>query len=181
MTTNTPRPWYFSTRVRVIAALVVCGVLVGRIIYQNSVTSVSVPDTLILYSLEFHERWQWEGEGIPNTDEMFRGIPVLGKVEITDPVKRKEIIDALNVSKAQGRSVAKCFYPRHGVRVVEGGREVDHLICFECHYLQIYLNGVLKSHEVPISRHAQPVFNKYLDEAKVPIMAEARGKVDEGN
>ena len=118
---------------------------------------------------------------MPDAEEMFRGIPVLGKVEITDPVKRKEIIDALNVSKAEGRSGAKCFYPRHGVRVVEGGREVDHLICFECHWLQIYLNGVLRSDLVPISQHAQPVFNKVLDEAKMPMMAEARGKVDEGN
>ena len=112
--------------------------------------------------------------------EKFHDIPVLGKVEIKDAAKRKEIIDALNVSKAEGRGVAKCFYPRHGVRLVEGGREVDHLICFECSYLQIYLNGVLKSNEVPISRHAQPVFNKVLDEAKVPIMPEAWGQEGDG-
>ena len=178
MTTNMPRPWYYpSTRARVIAALLVCVVLVGRIVYQNTVTSVSDPDKLILYSLEFHE--DYIQKGIPDAEEKFRGIPVLGKVEITDPVKRKEIIAALNISKAEGKHFAKCFYPRHGVRVVEGGREVDHVICFECHYLRIYLNGAIKQLAVPISRHAQPVFNKTLDEAKVPIMAEARGKADD--
>lgn len=179
MTTNTPRPWYYpSMRARVIAALLVCGVLVGRIIYQNTVTSVSVADKLVLYSLEFHERW--EGKGIPDADEKFCGIPVLGKVEITDPVKRKEIVDALNVSRSEGKLTAHCFYPRHGLRVLEGGREVDHLICFECHYLRIYLNGISKPKAIPISRHGQSVFNKFLDEARVPIMAEARDKVDEG-
>jgi hypothetical protein len=40
--------------------------------------------------------------------------------------------------------------------------------------MTIYLNGVLKPPSVAISKHAQPVFNKYLDEAKVPIMPEAR-------
>ena len=179
MITNTPRPWYFSTRARVIAALLVCVVLVGRIIYQNTTTSVSVPDKLILYSLEFHE--DYIQKGIPDAEEKFRGIPVLGKVEITDPAKRKEIIDALNISKAEGKLTATCFYPRHGLRVVEGGREIDHLICFECQYLQIHLNGVLKPKAVPISRHAQSVFNKFLDEAQIPIMAEARDKVEEGN
>src|SRR5206468_2079028 len=118
---------------------------------------------------------------IPEGGEKFVGVPVLGKVEINDASKRKEIIDALNESRAQGKYVAKCFYPWHGVRVVEEGQETDYLICFECHYLQINLNGVVKSTGEPISRHAQPVFNKVLDEAKVPIMPEARGKVGDDN
>ena len=174
MTTNSPLPWYLSTRARIVAALLVGVVLVGRIIYQNTAASVSVPDKLVLYSLEYHE--DYIAKGIPETDDMFRGIPVLGKVEITEPAKMKEIITALNASKAKGkdRNVAKCFYPRHGVRVVEGGREVDHLICFECHYLQVYLDGILKSDGVPISQHAQPVLNRFLNEAKVPIQPEAQ-------
>ena len=177
MTSNEHRRWYqFSLRSRLIAAVVVGLLLAGRIIYQNVVTGVARPDKVTLYSLEFHEEWSWNGIPEADENEKFHDIPVLGKVEITDPEKQREIIAALNMAKAQGTNVAKCFYPRHGVRVVENGREVDHLICFECHWLRIYLNGFLRSDAVPISSWAQPVVNKHLKEANVPISPDALGE-----
>ena len=71
----------------------------------------------------------------------FRGYAILGKVEITDPAARQEIVKAVldGISESDG-TVASCFWPRHGVQVLTNGKAVDYVICYEClqglHFLE---------------------------------------------
>ena len=173
MDAKSKRRWYeFSLRARLIAATVVVVVLLGRLAYQNTTTSLENPEKLILYSLDFREEYM--DEGFPQTEDMFRGIPVMGKIEVKDARKRKEIIAAINAGTAESDGdMAKCFYPRHAIRATENGREVEYLICFECMQLQVYLNGFRQPAMVPTTRGPQSVVNRHLKDANVPISPEA--------
>ena len=44
---------------------------------------------------------------------------------------RKTILAALQAGMGKGQ-MAKCFWPRHGIRVVKDGQATDYVICFEC-------------------------------------------------
>ena len=130
---------------------------------------------LTLYSLKCDFDYAVEPEKlVADERENFHGLLVLGKVDIKDAPTQRRILEALDKSKAQGDGIAKCFYPRHGVRVVDGGRETDYLVCFQCSWLQTFLDGKLKTEAEAVSRYAQPLFNQVLDDAKIPVMSEAR-------
>jgi hypothetical protein len=102
--------------------------------------SYSVPDhpeQIILYSIDGNDYDDLDQR--PKTDETLHRYPVLGKVEITDPDDRKEIITALKAAGAGPMPL--CFWPRHAVRVVEKGRTMDYLICFECRLIEWHYGG----------------------------------------
>ena len=93
---------------------------------------------------------------------------MLGKVEIIDAGKRREIIDALKQGLAQSDGkIAACFWPRHAIRTVEKGRTTDYVICFECYQLAIH-DGTDRRVK-PVTREPQAVFNKQLTEAGIPL------------
>jgi len=108
------------------------------------------PDQLILYSIDGRD-----DAGKPGKDvELFHNYPVLGKIEIKEAAKRDEILAALKsgIDKSDG-TVAKCFWPRHGIRVVEKGKTTDYVICFECVHLHQYTDVQRKT--VPITPDPQ--------------------------
>lgn len=110
---------------------------------RNSVADLEIPEQLILYSIDGQD---YGPENAPKVEETFHGYPVLGKVEIKEAEKREEIIAALKdgIAGSDG-TMAKCFWPRHGIRAVEKGQTIDYVICFECYQLQVYLDGNAKS------------------------------------
>jgi hypothetical protein len=129
--------------------------------------SATSPEVLILYSIDFRDV---EREGFhKNARGHFRGWPVVGKVEIKDPAKRREIVKALRdgIARSDG-TVAKCFWPRHGLHVVEGGIAIDYIVCFECYQLTEQIGEVLTTRAT--TRDAQPTFNAHLKEAGVPLV-----------
>jgi hypothetical protein len=68
--------------------------------------------------------------------------------------------------------MALCFRPRHGVRAKSGGRAVELVICFECSWVKVYVDGKEVRDE---ATNVAP--QKYLDEllttAKVPLAPKA--------
>ena len=122
------------------------------------------PERLTLYSIDGdavrHDR-KLEGA------EDFHGAPVLGKVEITDGDARAAITQVLKRGMETPESAKECFWPRHALRVVSGRRTVDFLICFECSQIYAY-EGSSRLFK-PVSRTPQPVFNRYLREAGLPL------------
>jgi hypothetical protein len=132
---------------------------------RDSVAGLEAPEELILYSVDGRD---FEPGQAPKAEETFHGYPVLGKVEIKEADKRKEIMAALKdgMARSDGK-MAKCFWPRHAVRAVEQGKTVDYVICFECYQLQVHLDGTAKTE--PTLREPQSVLNKHLKDAGVPL------------
>jgi hypothetical protein len=143
--------------VLVTSALVGCG--------RDAVAGLDTPEQLTLYSID--GRYFEPGQE-PKAQEKFHGYPVLGKVEIADGDKRKEIVAALKEGLARSDGTrAACFWPRHAIRAVERGQTIDYVICFECYQLEAHAGGS-KSMK-PITREPQPVFNKHLKETGIPL------------
>ena len=126
---------------------------------------LTAPEELILYSIDGRD---FDPGQEPKTEEKFHNYPVLGKVEITDGGKRAEIAAALKDGMARTDvSRAACFWPRHAIRTVEGGRTTDFVVCFECNQLAVH-NGTTRVVKT-ISREPLSVLNKHLTEANVPL------------
>src|SRR5207244_1035453 len=91
--------------------------------------------TFELYSLE-PEDGEREGEG-------FHGWKVLGRTVVRDAVARNKLADAFIAGNADAEvTQAKCFEPRHGIRLVAGdGTTTDFVICFTCRIVHTYRDG----------------------------------------
>ncbi len=92
----------------------------------------------------------------------------LGKTLVKDAAKRKEVREALYKSAAEGKSMAKCFEPRHIVRASANGKSVELVICFQCDRIHV-TRGKDNVDMIPISSAAEPVLNKILKDAGVPL------------
>jgi hypothetical protein len=130
---------------------------------RNPVAGLDHPEKLTLYSIQEAEHGKE-----PKTAETFHGYEVLGKFEVDDPKKRKELIAALKggLARSDG-SMNKCFWPHHAIRAVENGQTVDYVICFYCLQLARFMNGA--SEIKAVTADPQPVFDKLLEEAGVPL------------
>jgi hypothetical protein len=98
----------------------------------------------------------------------FWGWRVLGSVVVTTTDQ-----DALLSALAQGIAendgwVAACFIPRHGVRATRGATSADLVVCFECAQVYLYPDGKF-SGSVRVSGSPQPVFDRVLSSARVPL------------
>ena len=141
-----------------------CLFMLASLLTGTLSNSAEPPDQLILYSVDGRD-----DAGKPGKDvELFHNYPVLGKIEIKEAAKRDEILAALKsgIDKSDG-TVAKCFWPRHGIRVVEKGKTTDYVICFECLQLKKHQEKDVKT--IPITREPQAVLNKILREANIPL------------
>lgn len=69
----------------------------------------------------------------------FHGFEILGHAPLNAPAVRSELVALVlrGVQESDG-TVAACFDPRHGIRVVKEGRVIDLLICYECLTIQIH-------------------------------------------
>src|SRR3954469_9359154 len=85
--------------------------------------AAEAPARLTLYSIDGTD---YPPGKQPKAGEVFYGYPVLGKVEVKDAVRQREILGAIGegIAKSDG-TMAKCFWPRHAVRAVEDGKTVD--------------------------------------------------------
>lgn len=76
-------------------------------------TGVAAPDELTLYSIDGRD----EGEdgrrcvGVKLTSEKFQGYSVLGKLEVSDAARRRDLATALAAAIERGKDkpMAKCF------------------------------------------------------------------------
>lgn len=100
--------------------------------------------------------------------DKFHGWMILGQTALKDAETRKKVLASLSkgIEENDG-SVAACFNPRHGLRATHGKKTVELVICFECFQIEVYVDG--KKTSVLTSESPQPVLDKILSEAKVPL------------
>lgn len=140
----------------------------------DSTPGLDEPDQLILYSIDGS---LFEPGREPKTEEKLHRYPVLGKVEVTDAGKRRELLGALKqgMEESDGR-MAACFNPRHAIRVVKDGRTIDYVICFECKQLSIHEGDGKRGK--PVTRSPEALFNKHLTDAGITLAPPADGKAE---
>ena len=66
-------------------------------------------------------------------------------------------------------AAAGCFRPRHGIRVTRDGKTAEFVVCFECLYVQVYLDGKAEKQGLRTTSSPQNAFNGVLKDAKVPL------------
>jgi hypothetical protein len=124
------------------------------------------PDQLTLYSID-------PRTSKDETRETFHRYPVLGKIEMTDPAQRKEIVEAMQAGITTSELVVMaCFEPRHAIRVVKQGQTLDLVICFECRAVDLEPRPI-EPRSVPITRAPQKVLDRYLADAGIPLAPSA--------
>ena len=97
----------------------------------------------------------------------FHGYQIQGKTVVKDPNVKKEIVDAFEQAVKESNGIgARCFNPRHGIRVVDESRIIDFLICFECLQVEVYVDDKKSGHFF-ITALPQTLFDKILHEAKI--------------
>ena len=101
----------------------------------------------------------------------WHGAKVLGQTKVKGEADLKALVGALKKGVADGEGGARCFIPRHGVRVAHDGKTYDLLICFECHWVYVFTDKSDKPLVLMIADLPQKVFNKLLTDAKVPLAA----------
>lgn len=129
-------------------------------------TRVETPDELILYSLDGRDFAPGEE---PKTNEKFHNVPVLGKLVVADAARRRKVISTLHKGLAESDgSIAKCFWPRHGIRAVGNGKKTDYVICFQCVHAIVHEDN--KAPETrPLTRTPKKLFNQLLKDAGIPL------------
>jgi len=71
-------------------------------------------------------------------------------------------------------SVASCFWPRHGVRVVTSGKAVDYVICYECLGMGVFSDEGQTGQS--ISRSHQKVLTDPLTAAGIKLAPSMKEK-----
>ena len=112
-----------------------------------------------------------KNRSIPKQQELLYGDPVLGRVAITDPAIRREVIIAVKRDIRRGHPAqSKCMFTRHVLRVVKDGRTVDVAICYQCHNYELHRDGGPHAGLTPsIGEESKPLLNKILADAGVPL------------
>jgi hypothetical protein len=126
----------------------------------DALASASDAQEFILYSLDPIETAE------PPPDA-FHGWRVLGSVEVLDNETRQTLFAALAASVVESDSVAGCFNPRHGIRIVDDGKTTDYVICFECGATAVY-SGSEDAGGFQIGESGTSTFNEIVDALKLP-------------
>jgi hypothetical protein len=131
---------------------------------RNAIPDIADQDQLTLYSIDGKRFGPGKN---PDAAETFYEYPVLGHIDMIDGQQRRDLLAALRNGLNEGKQTAKCFWPRHGIRIVSHGKTTDYLICFECSHVYIYsdVDVAVK----PIERSHQAVFDELLKDASIPL------------
>jgi hypothetical protein len=100
--------------------------------------------------------------------EALHGWKVLGKVTVkgADAKRVRQAVEK-GVKDSDG-SVAACFNPRHGIRVTNGTKTYDLVICYECLSASVFV-GDDRVGSFLTARGPEGALNKVLRDAKVPL------------
>ncbi len=95
-------------------------------------------------------------------DGTFHGYPISKQITVTDPKQREAIASAIvDGVNSSGDEVAACFNPRHGLRIMNAGKQHDFVICFECFQIRHYVGSDLQK-GLPVTAKPQAVFDRVL-------------------
>lgn len=137
------------------------------------ITGLSDPDELTLYSLDgVDEDESKYREARANGRETLDRYAVLGKLQVTDPSMKREIVTILQDAIVNHDAyVGICFLPRHAIVAKEHGRQFEIIICFECRFYSAAVDGQkIEGDSIHfISPRPEARFNEYLLKAGIPI------------
>jgi hypothetical protein len=152
-----------------------CCVLVLSVLAGCGPTTYTVPenaDRIEIYSIDGND--YDDPEQRPKTEEKFYDYPVLGKVELTDPEARKELLALLRDTPPKFEPTS-CYWPRHGVRVIDRGVTMDYEICFQCSRIHWHRGSYSAGRNVGENGESmRAMLNKHLEAAGVPLAHGAR-------
>ena len=139
-------------RLLLAASVVIVGIAAFAWHRARGVVVPDDPDEVTLFSTDGRRERNPLDRDKPTDKEFLYHFPVLGRVSITDP---------------EGHL---CFFPRHVLRVVKGGRTIDLVICFQCNSYRVYADGKPASDKSPpVGKSSQDLLNKILADAGVPL------------
>jgi len=130
------------------------------------------PDEVILFSIDgANTDEEPEKQVRPKGEELLYEYPILCRVIVTDPSQRQLVIALVKEDIQIGwPAEAKCFFPRHVLRVVKAGSTVDLVICFQCHKCEMHKNGDSDGGLMQtFGERSLTLLNKILKDAGVPI------------
>ncbi len=148
-------------------------VAVGMVAFGVSATGEDrkgnkLPDAVLKALEKAGELEVYSLDGNTSEKDGWHGAKVLGKTTVKgDEVKK--LVAAINKGVAEGDVGARCFIPRHGVRVTHDGKSHDLVICFECHWVYVYTDKEEKRQSFATSGAAHKPLNAILTAAKVPL------------
>jgi hypothetical protein len=111
-----------------------------------------------IYSLQPGVR---EGETLDSYPDVFHGWPQLGKAGISIESWKKPVLMGMHRALYTPSEPATCFNPRHGLRVIQNGKAMECVICFECHQMRVYREGQ-EDHEFLVIGSGQEEFDQVL-------------------
>jgi hypothetical protein len=107
---------------------------------------------ITLYSLEPQEK--------NDRNDTFHGYKIL-KETVIDSSSKQFLLKRSLTNGMIGSHGAACFNPRHGLRIVDGEKTVDIVICFECGNFETHYDG--KTGESSVESHlAEFFYNRFL-------------------
>ncbi len=119
-------------------------------------------EAMTLYSLDggyvSDEGKVWKGE-------KFGGFPVLAKTEVESASDRMAILTAVKKGFTKYDGTMACFWPHHGVSLVQNGKRIDYTICFRCLKLVQFTDGADEFKQIDNS--AEKVLNAQLAKAGI--------------
>jgi hypothetical protein len=139
---------------------------------KSELRQLEKADSFELYSLEplLDPKTGEEDYDLNGAGDRLHGWRILGKMTVSEEATRRELIDELK--KGLGKKTgSKCFDPRHAIRRTNDGKPVDLLICFECGYIELYVDGKCVGGLTPIGANPS-AFNEVLRKAGVPLAKE---------
>jgi hypothetical protein len=116
-------------------------------------------EKVVIYSLDPQQT------GTSTVKDSFRDYPILAQAEVLDPNLQAELKSSLIKGINQNVVAAKCFNPRHGLRVSQGLKTVDVVICFECSRLEVY--STKRVNTLTVSNSAEALFDRILRSSKI--------------
>lgn len=112
------------------------------------------------WQLEQEQREREEAEAPTSEDanEDLHGYRILGRAQLASASDRNHLLALIEkgIEDSDG-TVAACFNPRHGIRIVKGGVVTELVICFECLSLHVYKGGVQSGSETTSIRYSRAV------------------------
>jgi hypothetical protein len=154
------------------ASVVIVGIAAFAWHRARGVVVPDDPDEVTLFSTDGRRERNPLDRDKPTDKEFLYHFPVLGRVSITDPELRRRVVAAVkhDLDDSSDPEGHLCFFPRHVLRVVKGGRTIDLVICFQCNSYRVYADGKPASDKSPpVGKSSQDLLNKILADAGVPL------------
>ncbi len=98
-------------------------------------------------------------------DDAVGGYAVRKKAKLKAGDTREITLILLDEGLAEGTALAKCFTPRHAIRVVHDKKTYELLICFECSQVHLFEDGTRVGEALPISKSPEDTYTRTIRNA----------------